>query len=136
MEISAHFYFTGWDLVFPPFCLFLLAAQWAFWEKPFGLLQSMVFLYFIDHFSTTMSSNNSINFILINTYLLLIFCIMGCSNCKQKKEMAPPTKESLERLAQKTEKVMYGAFIIWSVFAVYGIYSFVKNFLWKMENTL
>jgi len=54
---------------------------------------------------------------------------MGCSNCKQKKEMVPPTKESLERLAQKTEKVMYGAFIILSVFAVYGIYSFIKNFL-------
>ena len=54
---------------------------------------------------------------------------MGCSSCKQKKEIVAPTKESLERLAQKTEKVVYWAFVVWSVFAVYGIYSFIKLFL-------
>jgi len=54
---------------------------------------------------------------------------MGCTTCKQEKEKPIPTKESLEKLALKTEKVMYGVFIVWSIFAVYGIYCFFKNFL-------
>ena len=48
---------------------------------------------------------------------------------RQKKETVAPTKESLERLAQKTEKIVYWSFVVWSVFAVYGIYSFIKLFL-------
>jgi hypothetical protein len=54
---------------------------------------------------------------------------MGCSSCKQKKEKPIPTKEDLERMAISVQKVVYGVVIVWSIFAVYGIYSFFKNFL-------
>ena len=54
---------------------------------------------------------------------------MGCSSCKQEKQKPTPSKEDLERMAVTTEKIMYGLLIVWSVFAVYGIYCFFKNFL-------
>jgi hypothetical protein len=54
---------------------------------------------------------------------------MGCSSCKQKKEMTPMTKQEVERLSGKIEKGAYVFFIIIVVFAIYGIYSLIASFL-------
>jgi len=54
---------------------------------------------------------------------------MSCSSCKQEKQKPTPSKQELEKIAITMEKVVYGFLIVWSLFAVYGIYCFFKNFL-------
>ena len=50
---------------------------------------------------------------------------MGCSSCKQKKEITPMTKEEVIKLSGKVEKGVYVFLTIIFVFAIYGIYSLV-----------
>ena len=49
---------------------------------------------------------------------------MSCSNCKKKE-----FKEELEKTTGFVSKSAIWFVIIWSVFALYGIYSLVSKFL-------
>lgn len=50
---------------------------------------------------------------------------MGCSNCKKKSDIKKELIKSSEFISRGVEIFV----IIWSLFACYGIYSFIKNFL-------
>lgn len=54
---------------------------------------------------------------------------MGCKSCKQGKESSPLSKQELQDVASKVQKWVMGFVIIWSLFAIYGIYSFITNIL-------
>lgn len=50
---------------------------------------------------------------------------MSCKNCKEKSRI----KEELYNSTKYIEKFSITFVIIWSIFAIYGIYSFIKNIL-------
>lgn len=50
---------------------------------------------------------------------------MGCSDCKKKQNI----KEEIVKSTDHVQKYVVGFVIVWSVFAIYGIYSAIKNFL-------
>lgn len=58
---------------------------------------------------------------------------MACTSCKQKNSLSPEvkikTKEQIDDTIRKFEKFVKWFVLIWSLFAAYGIYSFVKLFL-------
>jgi len=54
-----------------------------------------------------------------------LYYIMGCSSCKQKRDIKKDLLESTESV----NKGVIWFVIVWSLFAVYGIYSLIKNFL-------
>jgi hypothetical protein len=54
---------------------------------------------------------------------------MGCKSCKQGKESSPLSKEEIQNVASKVQKWVLTFFIIWSLFAIYGIYSFITNII-------
>lgn len=53
---------------------------------------------------------------------------MGCSSCKQKKEITPITKKEVEELSHKVEKIFYAFFGVLILLASYGFYSLLKSF--------
>ena len=55
--------------------------------------------------------------------------IMACSKCKQKSESSQKTKMEIESMVKSMEKGVTWFLIVWSLFAVYGIYSLVMKFL-------
>jgi hypothetical protein len=70
------------------------------------------------------------NFPLINSYNIRKFNIMACSTCKQKGSSKPSmTKADIERMVIKYEKGARILLVVWSLFAVYGIYSIITKFL-------
>lgn len=50
---------------------------------------------------------------------------MGCSSCKEKKDI----KEELLKSSEYVSRGIVWFVIIWSLFAVFGIYSFIKLFV-------
>lgn len=55
---------------------------------------------------------------------------MACSTCKQKgSSKTPMTKEEIEKMVAKYEKGAHVVIILWSLFAVYGIYSLITKFI-------
>ncbi len=54
---------------------------------------------------------------------------MGCKSCKQEQEKPALTKEDAEKLAQKIERYVTFSLVVLGLFAIYGIYSFIKNIL-------
>ena len=50
---------------------------------------------------------------------------MGCTKCKEKNK----TKVDLYNGSTKSEHKLVIFFVIWSLFAIYGIISFIKLFL-------
>jgi hypothetical protein len=55
---------------------------------------------------------------------------MACSTCKQKgSSKTPRTKEEIEKMVTKYEKGAHVIIILWSLFAVYGIYNLITKFI-------
>lgn len=54
---------------------------------------------------------------------------MACSTCKQKGSKPAMTKSEIETMVGKYEKGARIIIIVWSLLAVYGIYSLITNFL-------
>ena len=54
---------------------------------------------------------------------------MACSKCKQKSEIGQMTKEDINTMVKSMEKGVTWFVFIWSLFAVYGIYSLIIKFL-------
>jgi|694.fasta_scaffold36822_9 precorrin-2 methylase len=54
---------------------------------------------------------------------------MGCKSCKQGEEKPAISKDDAEKLASKIERYATVFFIVLGLFSIYGIYSFIKNFL-------
>lgn len=50
---------------------------------------------------------------------------MSCSKCKNKKQIRDPFDGQSDSI---TKKLMWG-FIVWSVFALYGVYTLISKFL-------
>lgn len=57
--------------------------------------------------------------------LLIYILYMGCDSCKDKKKL----KDELYDSTKFVEKSAIYFVIVWSLFAIYGIYSFIKLFL-------
>ena len=53
-----------------------------------------------------------------------VYFIMACKNCKQKKEIMG--EEKFERTSDLVEKWIPWFLLVWSLFAVYGIFKFVE----------
>lgn len=69
-------------------------------------------------------------FLLINSYKIRKFNIMACSTCKQKGSSKPSmSKADIEKMVVKYEKGAKILLVVWSLLAVYGIYSLVTNLL-------
>ncbi len=54
---------------------------------------------------------------------------MACSECKQKSKSSEMTKQEIDSMVKSMEKGVTWFVIIWSIFAIYGIYSLIDKFL-------
>lgn len=54
-----------------------------------------------------------------------LYFIMACTDCKKKTEI----KKELIDSSEFVSRGVIWFVIIWSIFACYGIYSFIKNLL-------
>jgi hypothetical protein len=54
---------------------------------------------------------------------------MACSKCKQKSEINQMRKEDINIMVKSMEKGVTWFVLVWSLFAVYGIYSLIIKFL-------
>jgi len=55
---------------------------------------------------------------------------MGCSECKKKQTM----KEEMLESSKFVSNTVIWFVIVWSGFAIYGIYTLISKLLWKMES--
>jgi len=59
-----------------------------------------------------------------------VYFIMACKSCKQKKELMSqpvfPNEDKFDRTSNLVEKWIPWFLLVWSLFAIYGIFKFVE----------